>query len=88
MSDLYIPTFPSYLLQVVRDAISAGVDGYDSEIKKEVRKAAHGLRLTREAAMSIASKAVTILLLLSILVCRFTSGCDVYLILDITFLVL
>ncbi|KAK2652948.1 hypothetical protein Ddye_012804 [Dipteronia dyeriana] len=44
--------------KVVRDAISSGVDGYDSETKKAVRKAAHGLRLTMEAAMSIASKAV------------------------------
>ncbi|KAL5757055.1 hypothetical protein ACOSQ2_021801 [Xanthoceras sorbifolium] len=43
--------------KVVRDAISSGVDGYDSETKKAVRKAAHGLRLTREVAMSIASKA-------------------------------
>ncbi|XP_027369035.1 protein TIC110, chloroplastic-like isoform X1 [Abrus precatorius] len=42
----------------VNDAIASGVDGYDAEIKKSVRKAAHGLRLTRETAMSIASKAV------------------------------
>lgn len=42
----------------MKDAISSGVDGYDAEIKKAVRKAAHGLRLTRDAAMSIASKAV------------------------------
>lgn len=47
-------------LQAVRDAISAGVDGYDADVKKAVRKAAHGLRLTREVAMSIASKAVSI----------------------------
>ena len=44
----------------MKDAISAGVDGYDADVKKAVRKAAHGLRLTREAAMSIASKAVSI----------------------------
>ncbi|GAV58645.1 hypothetical protein CFOL_v3_02178 [Cephalotus follicularis] len=44
--------------KVVKDAISSGVDGYDGEIRKSVRKAAHGLRLTREAAMSIAGKAV------------------------------
>ncbi|XWS71924.1 hypothetical protein CRYUN_Cryun03dG0180200 [Craigia yunnanensis] len=44
--------------KAVKDAISAGVDGYDADVKKAVRKAAHGLRLTREAAMSIASKAV------------------------------
>ncbi|XP_022868428.1 protein TIC110, chloroplastic [Olea europaea var. sylvestris] len=44
--------------KVVKEAIAAGVDGYDAEIKKSVRKAAFGLRLTREVAMSIASKAV------------------------------
>ncbi|KAG5224976.1 chloroplast inner envelope family protein [Salix suchowensis] len=36
------------------------VDGYDADVKKAVRKAAHGLRLTRESAMSIAGKAVSI----------------------------
>ncbi|KAM5583035.1 protein TIC110, chloroplastic [Rosa sericea] len=44
--------------KVVKDAIASGVDGYDADVKLAVRKAAHGLRLTREAAMSIASKAV------------------------------
>ncbi|XP_061339524.1 protein TIC110, chloroplastic-like [Gastrolobium bilobum] len=44
--------------KVVNDAIASGVDGYDADIKKSVRKAAYGLRLTRETAMSIASKAV------------------------------
>lgn len=44
--------------KVVKEAIAAGVDGYDAEIKKSVRKAAYGLRLTREVAMNIASKAV------------------------------
>ncbi|KAK6163835.1 hypothetical protein DH2020_000699 [Rehmannia glutinosa] len=44
--------------KVVKEAVAAGVDGYDAEIKKAVRKAAFGLRLTREVAMSIASKAV------------------------------
>ncbi|KAK7300831.1 hypothetical protein RJT34_11682 [Clitoria ternatea] len=44
--------------KVVKDAIASGVDGYDADVKKSVRKAAHGLRLTRETAMSIASKAV------------------------------
>ncbi|KAG5064170.1 hypothetical protein JHK85_005353 [Glycine max] len=44
--------------KVVKEAIASGVDGYDAEIQKSVRKAAHGLRLTREVAMSIASKAV------------------------------
>ncbi|XP_050368674.1 protein TIC110, chloroplastic [Argentina anserina] len=44
--------------KVVKDAIASGVDGYDADVKLAVRKAAHGLRLSREAAMSIASKAV------------------------------
>ncbi|KAJ7964287.1 TIC110 protein, chloroplastic [Quillaja saponaria] len=44
--------------KVVREAIASGVDGYDADVKQSVRKAAHGLRLTRETAMSIASKAV------------------------------
>ncbi|CAB4282082.1 unnamed protein product [Prunus armeniaca] len=44
--------------KVVKDAIASGVDGYDADVKQAVRKAAHGLRLSREAAMSIASKAV------------------------------
>ncbi|XP_016166235.1 protein TIC110, chloroplastic [Arachis ipaensis] len=48
----------SLFQKVVREAIASGVDGYDAETKKSVRKAAHGLRLTRETAMSIASKAV------------------------------
>jgi hypothetical protein len=47
------------VFQVVKDAIASGVDGYDADVKKAVRKAAHGLRLTREAAMSIAGKAVS-----------------------------
>ena len=45
---------------MVKDAIASGVDGYDADVKKAVRKAAHGLRLTRKAAMSIAGKAVSI----------------------------
>ncbi|XP_022729007.1 protein TIC110, chloroplastic isoform X2 [Durio zibethinus] len=44
--------------KAVVDAISSGVDGFDADIRKAVRKAAHGLRLTREAAMSTVSKAV------------------------------
>ncbi|XP_058767994.1 protein TIC110, chloroplastic-like [Vicia villosa] len=44
--------------KIVMEAIASGVDGYDAEIKKSVRKAAHSLQLTREIAMSIASKAV------------------------------
>lgn len=47
------------VLQIVKEAVAAGVDGYDAEIKKSVRKAAFGLRLTREVAISIASKAVS-----------------------------
>lgn len=44
--------------KAVKEAIAAGVDGYDADVKKSVQKAAHGLRLTKEVAMSIASKAV------------------------------
>ncbi|KAF9594954.1 hypothetical protein IFM89_035524 [Coptis chinensis] len=44
--------------KVVRDAIASGVDGYDADVRASVRKAAHGLRLTKDAAMDIASKAV------------------------------
>lgn len=44
--------------KVVDEAISAGVVGYDSEMKAKVHKAAQGLRLTKEAAMAITSKAV------------------------------
>lgn len=44
----------------MKDAIASGIDGYDDDVKKSVRKAAHGLRLTRDAAMSIASAAVSI----------------------------
>ncbi|XP_045824097.1 protein TIC110, chloroplastic-like [Trifolium pratense] len=44
--------------KVVMEAIASGVDGFDAEVRKSVRKSAHGLQLTREIAMSIASKAV------------------------------
>ncbi|OVA12664.1 hypothetical protein BVC80_9017g17 [Macleaya cordata] len=44
--------------KVVKDAIASGVDGYDPDVRASVKKAAHGLRLTTEAAMDIASKAV------------------------------
>ncbi|KAJ0547432.1 hypothetical protein HanOQP8_Chr08g0291311 [Helianthus annuus] len=44
--------------KVVKEAIAAGVDGYDADVKQAVRKAAYGLRLTRGVAMSIAGKAV------------------------------
>ncbi|MCD7451442.1 hypothetical protein HAX54_011849, partial [Datura stramonium] len=43
--------------KVVKEAVASGIDGYDAEIKQSVRKAAYGLRLTREVAMTIASKA-------------------------------
>ncbi|VFR00677.1 unnamed protein product [Cuscuta campestris] len=43
---------------VVKEAIAGGVELYDSEVKKSVRKAAYGLHLTKEAALSIASKEV------------------------------
>lgn len=59
----FMPLFSVFLFfgQAVNGAIAAGVDGYDADVKASVRKAAHGLRLTRESAMSIASKAVSIL---------------------------
>ncbi|XP_057442164.1 protein TIC110, chloroplastic [Lotus japonicus] len=44
--------------KTVKEAIASGVDGYDADVKLAVRKAAHGLRLSRETAMSIAGKAV------------------------------
>ncbi|KAJ7564728.1 hypothetical protein O6H91_02G030900 [Diphasiastrum complanatum] len=44
--------------KVVDDAIAAGVDGYDAEMKMAVRNTATGLRLSQETAMTIASKAV------------------------------
>lgn len=44
--------------KVVKEAIACGIDGYDTETKNAVRKAAYGLRLTRDVAMTIASKAV------------------------------
>lgn len=43
----------------MKEAIASGVDGYDADVKQAVRKAAYGLRLTRDVAMSIASKAVS-----------------------------
>ncbi|CAL9130454.1 protein TIC110, chloroplastic-like [Musa acuminata AAA Group] len=44
--------------KVVKDAIASGVEGYDAEVRNSVRKASKGLRLTTDAAMAIASKAV------------------------------
>ncbi|XP_020093694.1 protein TIC110, chloroplastic [Ananas comosus] len=44
--------------KVVKDAIASGVEGYDAEVRASVRKAAQGLRLKKEDAMAIASKAV------------------------------
>ncbi|XP_078435270.1 translocon at the inner envelope membrane of chloroplasts 110 [Wolffia australiana] len=44
--------------KVVRDAVASGVEGYDADMRAAVRKASQGLRLTKDAAMIIASKAV------------------------------
>ncbi|CAA0838115.1 Protein TIC110- chloroplastic [Striga hermonthica] len=44
--------------KLVRGAVSAGEKGYDADTRKAIRKAAFGLRLTRDMAMTIASKAV------------------------------
>lgn len=44
--------------KVVKDAIASGVEGYDADVRVSVKKASQGLRLTKEAAMAIASKAV------------------------------
>ncbi|KAG4974628.1 hypothetical protein JHK87_031449 [Glycine soja] len=48
----------SWFEKVVKDTIASGVDGYGADIWKSVRKAAHGLGLTRDTAMSIASKTI------------------------------
>lgn len=45
-------------LQTVDDAIAAGVDGYDADMKAAVQRSVKGLRLSKESAMAIASKAV------------------------------
>ncbi|KAL5974558.1 hypothetical protein ACLOJK_031228 [Asimina triloba] len=47
--------------KIVKEALSAGVDGYDADARDSVRKAARGLRLKKDAAMAIASKAVRII---------------------------
>lgn len=44
--------------KVVNDAVASGVEGYDADARASVRKASQGLRLTNEAAMAIASKAI------------------------------
>eukprot|EP00246_Nothoceros_aenigmaticus_P015866 TRINITY_DN6866_c0_g1_i2.p1 TRINITY_DN6866_c0_g1~~TRINITY_DN6866_c0_g1_i2.p1 ORF type:complete len:552 (-),score=138.22 TRINITY_DN6866_c0_g1_i2:271-1926(-) len=49
--------------KVVDDAIGAGVDGYDADMRHAVRSAVTGLRLTVNAALSIATKAVKALLI-------------------------
>lgn len=49
------------VLQIVDDAISAGIDGYDADMKAAVQNGVTGLRLTQEAAMAIAAKAVSAL---------------------------
>lgn len=48
-------------VQIVDDAISAGIDGYDADMKAAVRNGVTGLRLTQESAMAIAAKAVSTL---------------------------
>lgn len=45
--------------QIVDEAIGAGVDGYDGDMKEAVQKAVKGLRLPVEAALEIATKAVS-----------------------------
>jgi hypothetical protein len=60
LTNLLIYVILCIIFQAVKEAIASGVDGYDADVKKSVRKAAHGLRLTREVAMSIAGKAVSI----------------------------
>ena len=47
-----------FLFQVVDEAISSGIDGYDADMKKAVQAAVKGLRLPPHAAIQIASKAV------------------------------
>lgn len=47
------------MMQTVDDAISSGIDGYDADMKVAVRNGVTGLRLTQEAAMEIAAKAVS-----------------------------
>lgn len=47
------------ILQVVDDAIGAGVDGYDGDTRTALQKAVKGLRLPVQAALDIASKAVS-----------------------------
>lgn len=44
--------------KTVDDAIAAGVDGYDADMKAAVQRSVKGLRLTKESAMAITSKAV------------------------------
>eukprot|EP00271_Cylindrocystis_brebissonii_P002637 TRINITY_DN13403_c0_g1_i1.p1 TRINITY_DN13403_c0_g1~~TRINITY_DN13403_c0_g1_i1.p1 ORF type:complete len:1135 (-),score=312.95 TRINITY_DN13403_c0_g1_i1:1036-4398(-) len=44
--------------KVVDEAISAGVDGYDADMKKAVQEAVKGLRLPVQAALDIAGSAV------------------------------
>ncbi|MCO5586529.1 hypothetical protein L7F22_040469 [Adiantum nelumboides] len=44
--------------KTVDDAIAAGVDGYDADMKAAVQRSVRGLRLSKESAIAIASKAV------------------------------
>ena len=54
-----IPMRHSISFQVVDEAIGAGVDGYDGDMREAVQKAVKGLRLPLQAALDIASKAVS-----------------------------
>ncbi|KAH7443068.1 hypothetical protein KP509_02G017700 [Ceratopteris richardii] len=46
------------LEKTVDEAIGAGVDGYDADMKAAVQRSVKGLRLSRESALAIASKTV------------------------------
>ncbi|CAI5513105.1 unnamed protein product [Closterium sp. Naga37s-1] len=48
--------------KVVDDAIGAGIDGYDGDMRDAVRAAVKGLRLPLQSALEIATKAVSTLL--------------------------
>ncbi|VFR00676.1 unnamed protein product [Cuscuta campestris] len=74
-------TFTVFTEQVVKEAIAGGVELYDSEVKKSVRKAAYGLHLTKEAALTIACKEVISVLVSDISVQVISSG---YVLIDLS----
>lgn len=47
-----------FIWKVVDDAISSGIKGFDADVRSAVRKAAHGLRLSKDEAMAITNEAV------------------------------